>query len=329
MLVFRLQMNRSQWNKAKERYALSQRNAIEAGKFIGPTPLGYVRRGGRLQEHPKLGKVIRQAYRRAARDGLHAAMAYLQEEVPERNWTTDSARKVLASRVYLGEAWMWVQENGKRARKVNPAAHAALTTLDDWTAAQVAPRERKRNGEYPLSGIARCATCGGSLVGQLQWTPSERRYRRYRCASKGCGGGSSISADKLEEHVRDTLEAALADSRFRLRFVPGDLDQARETVELAKAEREAYLIRTSALSDGFQAGAEKRDLDVQRAEAAYREVAGQAARSEVLPAAGELHKPGRFARALAVMVDRIEVRPGRGSVKDRVRIDWANPSAKK
>jgi DNA invertase Pin-like site-specific DNA recombinase len=331
-LVIRLQFARDQWVASAKRFGRSQTDALAAGKFIGPTPTGYERHAGRLREHPKHGRIVREAYRRAARDGLHAAVSYLSEAIPDRTWNTDSARKLLASRVYLGESWIWVAKDGRDAdgekvRKVNAHAHEPLTDLATWTAAQTAPRTRRSNGDYPLSGIARCGQCGGPLVGQLQTISGRtQRYRRYRCASSTCGGGSSINADKLEAFVRDTLKDALGDATLRLRFVPGGVEAARERLEAAQAELAAYMGNPalSALGDAFTVGAEMRAKAVEAARVEFQELAGQTARSEDLPTAGELDEPDQFERTLGAMVDRVTVARGRGLVADRVGIVWAH-----
>jgi DNA invertase Pin-like site-specific DNA recombinase len=332
MLVFRLQMNRSQWTKSAQRYLLSQRNAIEAGKFVGPTPLGYLRRNGRLYEHPELGKVIRKAYRIAASDGLHAAVDFLLEKVPSRDWTVDSTRKLLASRVYLGEAWIWVEVPGSdsKARKVNDKAHKALTTLALWTAAQTTPKHRRRNGDYILSGVARCSGCGGPMVGHLQ-TVHGRIYRRLRCSNKWNGGkvtcdaAASISADGLEDFYRELMAAALNRKEIRVALVPGGLEEALEELEMAESDLSRWAAddRTRDLigETSFYAGLEARSSAVERAREAYQDVASQSASASALPSGDELDDPAQFARALNAMIDPergIRIRAGRGSVEERI-----------
>lgn len=332
MLVFRLQMNRDLWSKARARYALSQRNALEMGRFVGPTPFGYLRakegdEKGRLFEHPVLGPVVTEAYRRAARDGLHAAWDYLAAEAPERKWTTYTVRRLLASRAYLGEAWIWVPANernpdGDKVRKTNPEAHEPLVDLATWTAAQTAPQGRRSNGDYVLSGFVSCGVCGGPVTGQFQAVHG-RRYRRMRCSHL------SIGADALEEYVRDRLGVALGARSSRLSDDPnGALEEAREANERANSELAAYLSNPalSAMGDAFVAGAEMRAAQVMETEQRYREEAGRARRSQVIPALTDLEDPEQFERALAAMVKAVWIRRGRGTVPERTTIVWTDES---
>jgi hypothetical protein len=72
-------VNRLQIRQATERYETSRRDAIRAGKWIGPMPPGYVKvrdgeRRGNLDPDPQLVPIVREAYELAAGEGLHAAM---------------------------------------------------------------------------------------------------------------------------------------------------------------------------------------------------------------------------------------------------------------
>lgn len=351
-VVFQLQMARQFWLNTANRFMRSQRDALDAGKFIGPTPLGYQRRAGKLIEHPQLAPIVREAYRRAARDGLAAAVVYLAERVPERarrrrvdgvavevvepcHWNTDTVRKLLASRVYLGEAWIWVagaHGDAGKERLVKPSAHPKLTTLDDWTAAQSAPRPRRANGGYLLSGIAECGECGAGLHGQLQ-TVNGRSYPRYRCSNRACRGGSSISAQRLDGYVRGALIAearqieASGPNGWRLRFVPGDVDAARAELETRESDLATFLqtVRPSAPGYANAYAALESSLDV--AKRAHADLATQAAHCEQIPAVDELHIDEQILRGLRLARTRIVVRRGRGSLDARVDVSFWNVNA--
>ena len=333
-LVIQFQIARQFWAMTAKRFRRSQTDAVKAGKHVGPTPLGYVRRKGRLYPHPTLGPIVREAFRRAARDGLAAAVTYLQSEVPERTymrkgqpvtvastWNTDSVRKLLATRTYLGES----RVRAKAGKLERLDAHEPLTTLEDFNAAQTTARHRHANGDYPLSTIARCA-CGAGLHGQRQTFAKypDRVYRRYRCSDSKCRGGSSCDADALEAIMLDALERGLADEAWVARFVPGDLTAARGELERAESELDAFAVQTPATSRAYAPGLAAREAALDEAQARFQVLAGQAARSQFLPSADELADPEQFARALRATVDRIDVRRGRGALIDRIDVVWAD-----
>lgn len=322
-VVMQLQFARQYWLATASRMRRSQVDAIAAGKHVGPTPLGYARRAGKLHPHPTYAPVISETYRRAAHDGLDAAVAYLREQVPTRPaagrrkastdpWNTASVRKLLASPTYLGKVHTGDLEL--------PGAHAALTTPETWHAAQTAPRPRRSNGGYPLTGIAKCV-CGAGLQGQLQsFKDREQTYRRYRCSSKACRGGSSIGADALEDYVRTALQGQARMPGWRLRFVPGDVDAARAEVESCETELDTFLqtVRPSAPGYGRAYAVCQQRLDA--AQAAFSEIASHAARTVRVPTAEELTDDDQFVRGLALARTDIRVRRGRGDIDSRVDV---------
>ncbi len=323
-----LHLARFQWRRYQRQYKTSRARAIrERNAWIGPAPLGYrhavvgERKDGKsinggLVRDPATWPVVREAFRVAAADGIHAAAALLERELPAMRWRTSDVRRVLSNRAYLGE-----HHAGGRP-------HDAITTPATFQAAQTEPRHRRTNGDYPLSGVATCANCGGELVGGIQ---AANNSRRMRCSgyNKGlCRGGvSSVPAAALEEYVRDRLAVALADDDFRLSFDPHGSEQAELALEVAEAERARFGQDTEAhelLGDAaWRAGLRSRAAKVAEAREQLQSVAVRAARREQLPLPGELDDPVQFARALAV-VGSVVVRGGRGAVAGRVtEFAWA------
>ena len=321
MLVFRCQMNRSQWTKAKQRYQLSQTNAIKAGKFIGPTPLGYVRATkGRLVPHPTLGPIITKAYEVAALDGLRAAQEYLGQQVPDRVhqhgqdfWTATAARRLLRSRVYLGESWAWSGEGTKRVRTVNEQAHDALTTPELFDAATTRPKVLHGRGDYPLSKLVMCGECGHGMTGQharFNDRGVQRAYRRYRCSNRACWK-VSVNADQLEAHLRGTLKRTLATKAFRDAFAPAGLADAQDALRRAERDRERWAkddrARDLMGDDSWYAGLEKRAEVVKAASDRYAKLTSQSAVHQVLPLPNQLDDPEHFARALRALVEAVTI----------------------
>jgi hypothetical protein len=312
-----------QWRRYQRTWSTAQKRAVKRGVWIGPAPYGYRAtevlnpktgkpENGPLEEDPDTGPIVRDAFKAAASGGLHAAMALLEERAPEKRWRTDETRRLLRSRAYLGEV--------VHGELVNDHAHRPLASLNDWTAAQTEPRSRRTNGDYVLSGVATCDMCGSGLTGQLQ-TVDGRQYRRYRCSAKGCKGGLSIGADKLERYVRDKLRPWLGRKEFRLRFeVPG-LEEARLAVEEAESDRRKFARNTkllNALGDAAIDNALELTRAVDGALEHYRVVAAQAARVSRLPAAREIDDDVKLLAALRAIGAVITVRRGRGTIEERV-----------
>jgi DNA invertase Pin-like site-specific DNA recombinase len=309
MLVFRMQMNRSQWNKAAERYRQSQRNAIARGKWIGMAPIGFekVRAGERkgcLSEHEHYGPIMAEAYRVAAIDGHAAVVAYLLRMVPERAWTTSEARRVLKSRAYLGEVHF-------KGYEPNLTAHDPLVGLDEdtWEAAQTDAKGRSANVDYLLSKVVHCEACGEGLTGQMQTVRGER-YRRYRCSNvKACNGGSSISADALEAHVRECVAGLMGQTKVRVRFEVVGLQEARDALATAKAKQRAFamnLDRQEALGEeAANETAKAHRLRVERAQQRLSEVSRLAIHCRELPGAEKVRSDdGALLRALRLLAGR-------------------------
>jgi DNA invertase Pin-like site-specific DNA recombinase len=321
MLGILLSLARWQWKRYRTKWADAQSRAVARGVWIGAEPFGYRRIGnGTLEPHPTQAKIVREAFKLAAGSGLHAAMSYLMKVAPERVWTKSEVRRVLSSRVYLGEVW-----HGKH--KANTGAHKPLTTLARFTAAQTEPRARRSNGDYPLSGIAECH-CGKPMVGALQ-TVGERKYRRMRCSDLKPHNGSAINADNLESFIREELDRALSDDTFVLLFSQEGEAEAAEALAQAESDRDRWVADDRArdvIGDtAWYAGLSDRAHRVDEAREHHQAILSRSTRTVTLPGPGSLHKPGNFECALqaaAVGGVRFRVRGGRGSVEDRVRIVW-------
>jgi site-specific DNA recombinase len=326
-LTILLALARMQWRRYKRQWTTAQTRALARGAWIGPDPLGYrkavighTKKGkpiyGPLEPDDDTGPIITRAFDIAAGDGLHAACAYLAEQVPERRWRTSDARRILSMPVYLGEVVYGTLPPVK--------AHPPLTTLATWETAQTEPHGRRTNGNYPLSGIATCQ-CGAAMVGALQ-TVREKTYRRYRCSSPGCRGGSSIGADRLEGYVRDVVRAELErhGAGAFAALTHGEVHAAERALAEAEAERTSFARDVAFLRalgpEAARANAEALGAVVEQARETYQALASQATRAAQVPASSELDDPVKLLRAVAAGVESIAVRPGRGSVEDRVRI---------
>lgn len=320
-MTIMLAMGRMERRRLADSWAVAQQRAVERGAIAGRTPYGYERQpDGTLLPHPVESVHIQRAFEIAAARGASAAYAYLTTHAPGRYWTTATTRRQLARRVYLGES--------RHGENINAAAHPPLVSRAIWEAAQHEPRTYRRStGEYPLSGIAKCATCGAVMVAG---TRSSGRVRRYRCSAaqtlhRGprCPKPASIAAPALLDHARERLRPILS---VAVSVADGsdELALAERAVLEAEAELDAFagdLTLRRALGDHYREHADSRAAEAERTRTVYRELASRAQAREQLVPADILDGDDAmlFAELLRGMDISLLVEPGRG-IEGRVRI---------
>jgi hypothetical protein len=154
-------------------------------------------------------------------------------------WQANRIKRLLANRVYLGEAR---SGNGH----VNIGAHEPLTDEATWLLAQREPARTAAPAANVslLAGLCRCASCSFAMKGQIRKGNALSIYRCPTSTVHGrCEQPVSVAMEKLDEYV---LEAFLARAgSVRLTQVPEDDEAAR----LEKAAAEADRRYTSALTN--------------------------------------------------------------------------------
>lgn len=337
LLTNLLAMARLQREQLSKGWETARGRAVERGAFIGKAPIGYQKirdkndpQVGALEADPDMAPIVREAYRHAARDGIHTAARYLKAHLPGR-WTTFQARRLLSNRVYLGES-----RHGDDL--VNPEAHEPLVPLGTWIAAQVdGIQPRMRSLDYPLSGIARCSSCCGPLVGQIGHARKDGiAPRRYRCGHKWndgerCEAPASCLAEPLETTIREELRTLLDGLTVEGAPVGDRFAELEADIERARADRLEFAtdlgIKRALGIEAYRAGCQARADAIAKLEAAYRERAARHTGRRELPLADELDDPDQFRRALAATVERVGVTRGRGPLDERVTIVWRATAA--
>lgn len=194
----------------------AQRRAVDRGVWIGPPPFGYRatvaghdRNGmpisGPLEPAPVTGPIVREAFRVAAGEGLHAAMAYLKQAAPEKRWRTDETRRLLHNRAYLGEV--------RSGELTNPAAHKPLTTIARFAAVQAGDEwsPGKRDSGSSRAGrrlgirmwLRVFVHAGASCPGRVpRRTPVGRRYPLEKAGGHWVRGAAWRAWRGVEWHGR-------------------------------------------------------------------------------------------------------------------------------
>jgi site-specific DNA recombinase len=125
------------------------------------------------------------------------------------------------------------------------SAHRRLATARELYAAGGFGTDRPDQEKYLLSGIARCATCGGSLVAFTRdYKRAGERGRFYGCnynhkrGAKVCKNRILIRQDKLDQVVLDAIAEAL-DERILERAVEKALQRLRRQPDRTKGRQTA------------------------------------------------------------------------------------------
>jgi site-specific DNA recombinase len=225
----------------KESWATAQRSAIERGIHISPNGyLGYdLGPDRRLVPNEQAPIAIQVFRRRGAGESWGALADWLNEVAPKDGtlWTARAVQLLCAKRVYRGEASRYVEQDvDGRGAIVNPNAHPALVTEQEWQAAQMNPRVArggKTGKPLPLlSGLIRCAGCRyGLSVGR-----GPKGERLYRCRAKHASGSCPSPASVMAEVVEDYVEGlVLAEIDGITKIVPDSAERERVLVELQQA----------------------------------------------------------------------------------------------
>jgi hypothetical protein len=174
---------------------------------------------------------------------------------------------------------------------------------------------RAPSGDFPLSGVAACGSCGGRMVGGRGGNDNRRMYR---CAART--HANSITAEKVEKIVTAKVREALADVEGRA-SAEHDAREAEVALERAEAELDAAF-RAFAGFDAEGARARLAELTAARDAAQERvDHLGSPRAALVLNADREWDRLSLGTRRALInlTVDGVLVAPGRGV--DRVTVE--------
>lgn len=212
-----------------ERIGEGWREAHERRVRNGLPPTGKPKWGYRYdlvaklhEPDPETGPILADLYRRyVAGESFYALVRWLNARgVPTLaggQWSDRSLRRVLDSGFGAGLF--------RYRGELHPGVHESVIDADLWAAylqargLRRARPARVERSPYLLSGLVRCAKCGGAMVGGLY---GSQRRRKYRCQTakergpEGCLGGY-VMADYVEAAVltwvrdhQDLLEEPVA-----------------------------------------------------------------------------------------------------------------------
>jgi len=342
-MIFNIQMSIAQAQRERNREARlrgAQRAAERGLHLAARCPTGYRwvdrQKGGRkqtaeggigrIEPDPAMAPKVQEAFRRRANGESFEKIARFLGLAGK-----SSARAVIRSRVYLGEATVPTERKGEA--RVIKNAHEPLITSVEWERAQAAggswtPRSGRWSALVRLGGLARCSGCGRALaVGSMG---GRRPY--YACTAEGCTKRTGIPASILDNYVGSVVtEAVYAGEPHVIAVLEGDdrYAQALGAVEQARLELDTYREKIKVSDVGAEAW--KRDVAARRAALDLARVelkripASRKAYSAMLPVSAEQWaEASREERTkiieaamdrdrLSRMVERVVVKPcGRG-----------------
>jgi DNA invertase Pin-like site-specific DNA recombinase len=343
-LVLNMMLSLAQFElrRIKETWASSKGHAVERGIHISRhVPPGYARNEDKhLVPHPEYADAVRTAFTMAAQGESYSRVAahLTAAKVPSGDtiaptWQANRIKRLLANRVYLGEAR---SGNGH----TNADAHAPLVDQATWLLAQREPSGPvlSLGAETLLAGICRCASCSFAMRSQQA---RGKTVGAYRCATSSvhgrCPSPSTISLLRLEDYVLGQFLARVSDVSLR----PVDQGEDEDAVPaVLEAER-----RYQAALTNVDLRAKIGDADHDRMVAALYDANQEAlaavpahkpaqipASLDVAALVAELQKRGdtqSLRELLASAIQAVFVRPAESRarnlpIEDRVHIVWSD-----
>jgi DNA invertase Pin-like site-specific DNA recombinase len=294
-----------------------------------------------LVPHAKHAATIEEAFAMAARGESYTRIAdYLTDRrLPiagsgDSVWEANRVRRLLANRVYLGEA-----RSGRGI--ANDRAHEPLVSEETFMRAQRSKPEPEltRQVNNLLAGLCRCASCSYAMRSQPARGETIAVYRCRTTSVNGrCPQPTTISQQRLEEYV---VEAFLA--RHNTQLVSSD-EPSEEESALVQAAIDAEASYRHALTNTElrnQIGSDDHDRMVGALHAAWQDALSKVptprrapaiATSDLVELVGELRKRGDvldLRELLASAIQAVFVRPAASRshslpIAERVRIVWAD-----
>lgn len=213
---------------------------IQKGEYIGHAPYGYQKskqEKNKLVPDPEEREVVREIFDLYLRGYgyLHIAKQMNRSGIPSPSgriggWNAVSIRRILNSRVYLGDTVQGVSEKvsykSKKTRRlsqnrwvVTPQTHEAIISREVFEA--VASLIKKKSGEriqhkgtvHPFRGVLYCGGCGGPMFARKR----SNRPMGYICGSYAREGlvrctSHHVAEDFLQGILKAELMALLEDT---------------------------------------------------------------------------------------------------------------------
>lgn len=232
---------RMEWERKAEEFERQKQAAVARGVHVsGTCPYGYrwVRIDKELQPlelDKDAAKLVKRAFKMRAGKATLGEVQRMLEKESGFGWGASRVKRMLANRVYLGEA--------RQGKHVKPNAHTALVTqgVFDVVQAKFEPlgSAHRSDAKHLLSGIAICSECGYGM----RRTRAAGQYFVYRCSVRMgaavCPHPTSIMAPALEEYVSDKWRERMDGYVIELGRTPVADDGLEDLLAALEAARNA------------------------------------------------------------------------------------------
>jgi DNA invertase Pin-like site-specific DNA recombinase len=189
-----------------ERTKFRMAEAVRAGRFPWPAPIGYLNTGGgQLKVDSDRAPMVRRAFELVSQ-GSHATDAIRRtlgalglrtrrgQEIPRQTFLS-----MLWNELYAG--WVCgagIRVAGKHESIISEKLFADVQRVLDGKANGIAIPHPKGNPDFPLRGFVRCGTCGRGLTAGHATGRNKVEHARYWCWNAACPSKVGVSKAQLE-----------------------------------------------------------------------------------------------------------------------------------
>ena len=209
-------------DQLSQRTRYRMREAVKAGRFPFPAPVGYVNKNKQLYLDSERAPLVRETFeliasgRYVTTDAVLKVVTALGLRTKKgRPLSKQTFRRMLTNPIYAG----WVVSGDLRAR----GTHEAIVSNELFDSVQARLKSKgtphkRLNEDFPLRGVIRCATCGKFLT--AGWAKGRtKRYPHYWCWTPTCRK-VNVKRESVEKSF-DSLLSRMEPTAELLAQLPG------------------------------------------------------------------------------------------------------------
>lgn len=264
--------------KTSSRVVWGQTRQMEKGVVFGHSMLGYHVSGGKMAIDPEGAELVRLIFHKYGTEKWSTGQ--IARFLTDRgyitsggnsHWRPNGIAKILKNEKYVGDLVQkksytpdYLTHEKKRNMGQVPLIrvenhHEPIISREIWEVVQRRLGENRRqegrrgqSNRHVFSGKIRCGVCGGTFVCRYRKRKDGSGFRRWQCATPGCGIGKLVRDDDAMRMLKNALlslpadlEAVIGDTAriARVSMIAGQkgLRGGREEVEQIKRKQDRLL----------------------------------------------------------------------------------------